>query len=64
MFLRLMFDLLTQSSHALRYVLKNRKTNEPLWVLVFTLEPKEGEEKAAETSGAKESGKAESDELD
>lgn len=50
-----MFDSLTQSSHALRYVLKNRKTDEPLWVLVFTLEPKEGKEKAVE-EGKKEEG--------
>ncbi|KAK6441425.1 hypothetical protein LTR95_002351 [Oleoguttula sp. CCFEE 5521] len=28
-------------SHTLRYVLKNRKTDEPLWVVVFTLQPKE-----------------------
>jgi hypothetical protein len=38
-----LFPLLTQSSHTLRYVLKNRKTNEPLWVMVFTLQPKDGE---------------------
>lgn len=58
---KLMFDSLTQSSHALRYVLKNRKTDEPLWVLVFTLEPKEGEEKAAEESKKEEGG---NDDLD
>ena len=31
----------TASSHALRYVLKNRKTDEPLLVMIFTLLPKE-----------------------
>jgi len=55
-----MFDSLTQSSHALRYVLKNRKTDEPLWVLVFTLEPKEGEEKAA-AAGKKEAAEEDND---
>ena len=34
-------NTLTQSSHALRYVLKNRTTNEPLLVVIFTLLPKE-----------------------
>ena len=55
-----MFDSLTQSSHALRYVLKNRKTDEPLWVLVFTLEPKAGEEKAA-GEGKKEAAEEDND---
>lgn len=40
-----MTDGLTTSAHSLRYVLKNRATNEPLFVIVFTLLPKEGEEK-------------------
>jgi hypothetical protein len=35
--------LLTHSTHSLRYVLKNRSTDEPLFVVVFTLQPKEGE---------------------
>lgn len=34
--------MLTQSAHSLRYVLKNRVTNEPYFVVVFTLEPKDG----------------------
>lgn len=29
------------SSHSLRYVMRNRKTDEPLLVVVFTLVPKE-----------------------
>lgn len=31
----------TASSHALRYVLKNRATDQPLLVMVFTLLPKD-----------------------
>ena len=34
-------NTLTPSSHALRYVLKNRATDEPLFVIVFTLIPKD-----------------------
>ncbi len=33
------------SSHSLRYVMRNRKTDEPLLVIVFTLVPKEQVEK-------------------
>lgn len=29
------------SSHAIRYVLKNRKTGDPLFVVIFTLIPKD-----------------------
>jgi len=38
----------------LRYVLKNRATDEPLFVIIFTLVPKDGsgEEEAAKTTGA------------
>lgn len=32
---------LTQSSHALRYVLRNKATKTPLFVVVFTLLPKD-----------------------
>lgn len=43
----------TQSSHALRYVLKNRKTDEPLLVVIFSLLPKDGEAKEASETAAK-----------
>jgi len=49
-------DILTYSrasSHSLRYVLKNRATDEPLFVVIFTLVPKtevEGES-PTETDG-------------
>jgi hypothetical protein len=36
--------LLTYSSHSIRYVMKNRSTDEPLFVVVITLKPKDGEE--------------------
>ena len=59
-------------SHALRYVLKNRKTDEPLFVVVFTLLPKdqvEEEEKPVEDAGdkkgeAKASSAGDDDDLD
>jgi hypothetical protein len=44
--------LLTHSTHSLRYVLKNRSTDEPLFVVVFTLQPKEGEKVEVPTPGA------------
>jgi hypothetical protein len=43
--------LLTHSTHSLRYVLKNRSTDEPLFVVVFTLQPKEGEKVEVPTPG-------------
>ena len=45
-------------------MLKNRKTNEPLWVLIFTLEPKEGKEKEAEEAKAKLQAEVGNDEVD
>lgn len=33
------------SSHVIRYVLKDKTTNEPLFVVIFTLVPKEEVEK-------------------
>jgi hypothetical protein len=44
--------LLTHSTHSLRYVLKNRSTDEPLFVVVFTLQPKDGENVEVPTPGA------------
>jgi hypothetical protein len=46
--------LLTHSSHSIRYVMKNRATDEPLFVVVITLKPKDGEETAVKEE-AKES---------
>ena len=43
--------MLTHSTHSLRYVLKNRSTDEPLFVVVFTLQPKEGEKVEVPTPG-------------
>lgn len=34
-----------QSSHSLRYVMKNRATDEPLFVIIFTLLPVDSEGK-------------------
>ncbi|KAM0717730.1 hypothetical protein Q7P37_007582 [Cladosporium fusiforme] len=38
-------------THSLRYVLKDRSTDETLFVVIFTLKPKDGEEAAAEVEG-------------
>jgi hypothetical protein len=56
--------LLTHSTHSLRYVLKNRSTDEPLFVVVFTLQPKEGEKVEVPTPGgaAPAAGKKEEEE--
>lgn len=54
--------LLTHSSHSIRYVMKNRATDEPLFVVVITLKPKDGEE---EEPAKKEEAKGkESEDLD
>ena len=45
-------NTLTQSSHALRYVMKNRATDQVLLVLVFTLIPKDQPENEAEKQSA------------
>ncbi|PPJ49557.1 hypothetical protein CBER1_01954 [Cercospora berteroae] len=37
-------------SHSLRYVMKNRATNEPLFVIVFTLLPKDDQEESETTT--------------
>ena len=42
-------------------MLKNRTTNEPLLVIIFTLLPKDGEEKADEPAESKQE---ENDDLD
>jgi hypothetical protein len=34
-------NTLTRSSHSLRYVLKNRSTDQPLMVIIFKLIPRE-----------------------
>lgn len=50
------------SSHSLRYVLRNRKTDEPLMVLVFTLVPKDQvEENGKPAEEKKEVAKAQDD---
>jgi hypothetical protein len=54
--------LLTHSTHSLRYVLKNRSTDEPLFVVVFTLQPKEGEKVEVPTPGGGAAGKTEEEE--
>ncbi len=54
--------LLTQSTHSLRYVLKNRATDETLFVVVFTLQPKDGE--AAKEESKKEEKEEKNDDLD
>jgi hypothetical protein len=62
---RLIFSrfLLTHSSHSIRYVMKNRATDEALFVVVITLKPKEGEgEKAVEKK--EEAAMKESEDLD
>jgi hypothetical protein len=64
---RLIFSrfLLTHSSHSIRYVMKNRATDEALFVVVITLKPKEGgEEVAAEKKKEVEAGGKESEDLD
>jgi hypothetical protein len=48
----LLTDGLTTSAHSLRYVLKNRVTNEPLFVVIFSLLPKDGEQKCEEPAAA------------
>jgi hypothetical protein len=62
---RLIFSrfLLTHSSHSIRYVMKNRATDEPLFVVVITLKPKEGEGEKA-TDGEKKKEANESEDLD
>lgn len=59
-------NTLTASSHALRYVLKNRATNDVLLVIIFTLLPKEEGEKKDESDGDEEyaSANEQDDELD
>lgn len=52
--------LLTHSSHSIRYVMKNRATDEPLFVVVITLKPKDGEQEAA-APAKKEEGKEDED---
>lgn len=54
--------LLTHSSHSIRYVMKNRATDEPLFVVVITLKPKDGEEE--EPAAKKEEKGKESEDLD
>jgi hypothetical protein len=66
---RLIFSrfLLTHSSHSIRYVMKNRATDEALFVVVITLKPKEGEgEEAKASAGEKkeEAANKESEDLD
>jgi hypothetical protein len=59
--------LLTHSSHSIRYVMKNRATDEALFVVVITLKPKEGEKKEEVAAGEKkeeEAGGKESEDLD
>ena len=51
---------LTRRYHDLRYVLKNKKTNEVFFVVVFTLVLKEDVEKEEAEEGNKEGSKAES----
>jgi hypothetical protein len=41
-------DLADTSTHSLRYVLKNRETNEVIFVAVFSLIPKDGSAKKPE----------------
>lgn len=43
-----------QSSHSLRYVMKNRATDEPLFVVIFKLLPVDSEGKPIETEEADE----------
>jgi hypothetical protein len=64
---RLIFSrfLLTYSSHSIRYVMKNRSTDEALFVVVITLKPKEGgEEVAAEKKKEEEAEGKQSEDLD
>ena len=49
-----------RSSHSLRYVMKNRATDETLFVIVFTLIPKEKVD--AEEGGSQQSGKDQTEE--
>lgn len=57
--------MLTHSSHSIRYVMKNRATDEPLFVVVITLKPKDGEEEEPAAAAKKEEAKGkESEDLD
>ena len=51
------------SSHSIRYVLKNRVTNEPLFVVIFTLLPKDQVEKTEDKAEGAAAG-GDDDELD
>lgn len=56
--------LLTHSSHSIRYVMKNRATDEPLFVVVITLKPKDGEEEEPAAGKREEEKGKESEDLD
>lgn len=65
----LMFDhdksnTLTQRTHSLRYVLKNRATNVPLLVIIFKLLPKEQSKGGDSGEENKEATTNDNDDLD
>jgi hypothetical protein len=54
-------NLTNTRSHALRYVLKDRSTNEVLFVIIFTLLPRHSEGKKEETKKEDKAGQNDED---